>query len=132
MGEQGDEDDEVGFFLGCLEGLACLEALVFELIESLGGVVGEIVYATGGGSRSRRSLQVRADMLCKSIKIPAHPHSAMGAAILAAAGFHHDPVGSWSRRMVKMSQVVEPESGREGYYRDRFLEFRARCHQSLI
>ena len=128
----GEEDDEVGFFLGCLEGLACLEALVFELIESLGGVVGENLYATGGGSRSRLSLQVRADMLCKCIKIPAYPHSAMGAAILAAAGFHGDPVGNWSRRMVKMSQVVEPESGRESYYRDRFLEFRARCHHSLL
>ncbi|MDG2488825.1 MAG: FGGY-family carbohydrate kinase [Roseibacillus sp.] len=127
----GEEDDEVGFFLGCLEGMACLEAMVFELIESLGGIVGGSVYATGGGARSRQSLQVRADLLSKSIKIPAHPHSAMGAAILAAAGFHHDPVGNWSRKMVKMAWVVEPRGGRENYYRDRFLEFKERCHQSL-
>ena len=127
----GEQEDEVGYFLGCLEGIAYLEALVFELIESFGGTVADSVFATGGGARSDLSLEVRAEVLGKRISIPAHPHSAMGAAILAAAGFHKETVGTWSRRMVKISHIVEPKGRRENYYRDRLLQFKARCHQSL-
>ena len=127
----GPEDDEVGAFLGCVEGVACVEALVYELIESLGGTIGDTIFATGGAARSALSLQLRADLLQKSLSVPAHPNSVMGAAVLAAAGFHGDPVGLWSRRLVRIERMVEPDPGRASYFHDRLGVFREQCERSL-
>lgn len=127
----GREEDEVGVFLACLEGVSFVEALVFELIESLGGTVGENVFATGGATLSLLGLEVRANVLQKRVRVPAHPSSAMGAAILAAAGFHGEPVGEWSRRMVSITQTIEPSDSRRSYYRDRLAIFREHCYQGL-
>ena len=127
---EGDEDDEVGLFLGCLEGVACVEALVYELLESLGAVVGDTIYATGGAAGSALGLQVRADLLQKRIAVPAHPNSALGAAVLAAAGFFERSVGDCSRRMVVMERTVEPGPASD-YYRDRLAAFRVKCEEAL-
>ncbi|NIP98041.1 MAG: carbohydrate kinase, partial [Akkermansiaceae bacterium] len=66
-------------------------------LGSLGATVGGTIYATGGAARSPLGLQVRADLLGKVLCVPAHPNSAMGAAVLAAAGFLERPVGELSR-----------------------------------
>ena len=42
--------------------------------------------------------------------VPAHPHSAMGAAILAAAGYFNREVGVVSKEMVSVKRVIEPAS----------------------
>ena len=108
-----------------------MEALIYELIESLGGVVGENLFATGGATLSLLGLEVRAAVLQKRIRVPAHPNSAMGAAILAAAGFHEEPVGKWSSRMVRILRTIEPSDSRMSYYRDRLAIFREHCYQGL-
>ena len=127
----GAEEDEGGVFLGCVEGVACVEAMVFELLESLGGTVGDTIYATGGAAKSQLSLQIRADLLQKRISVPAHPNSAMGAAVLAAAGYHERPVGELSRRMVRLDRSVEPNPSRAAYYQDRLGAFRQHCTEAL-
>ena len=127
----GREEDEVGVFLACVEGVSFVEALIYELIESLGGVVGENLFATGGATLSLLGLEVRAAVLQKRIRVPAHPNSAMGAAILAAAGFHEEPVGKWSSRMVRILRTIEPSDSRMSYYRDRLAIFREHCYQGL-
>ena len=93
--------------------------------------MGENVFATGGATLSLLGLEVRADVLQKRVRVPAHPSSAMGAAILAAAGFHGEPVGEWSRRMVSITQTIEPSDSRRSYYRDRLAIFREHCYQGL-
>ena len=127
----GDESDEVGVFLGCIEGVAFVEAMVYELLESLGGTVGDTIYATGGSARSLLSLQVRANLLQKSLCVPSHPNSAMGAAVLAAAGFLERPVGELSRQMVSIDRTVEPRPSSSSYYQDRLAEFRGLCNEAL-
>jgi sugar (pentulose or hexulose) kinase len=127
----GREEDEVGVFLACVEGVSFVEALIYELIESLGGVVGENLFATGGATLSLLGLEVRAAVLQKRIRVPAHPNSVMGAAILAAAGFHEEPVGKWSSRMVRILRTIEPSDSRMSYYRDRLAIFREHCYQGL-
>lgn len=127
----GDESDEVGVFLGCIEGVAFVEAMVYELLESLGGTVGDTIYATGGAARSLLSLQVRANLLQKSLCVPSHPNSAMGAAVLAAAGFLERPVGELSRQMVSIDRTVEPRPSSSSYYQDRLAEFRGLCNEAL-
>lgn len=127
---EGDPDDEVGFFLGCLEGTACVEALVYDLLESLGATVGDTIYATGGATESSLWLQIRADMLQKRLCVPAHPNSAMGAAVLAAAGHSNKPVGELSRQLITMARTVEPQPQADSYYADRLGEFRAHCESA--
>ncbi len=125
----GDEADRVGVFLGCVEGVACVEALVYNLLESLGAAVGDTIYATGGAARSSLGLQIRAAMVEKTLCVPSHPNSAMGAAILAAAGYLERSVGELSRQMVTIERTVEPRP--TAYYRDRLAEFRRACHEAL-
>jgi sugar (pentulose or hexulose) kinase len=127
-GAQGDQVDE---FIACLEGLACVEALVFELLEKLGGVVGETIYATGGAAGSLLGLQIRADFLQKVFAVPAHPNSVMGAAILAAAGDEGRPVGELSRRMTTITHRIEPLARESAYHHDRLHQFRELCAREL-
>lgn len=124
---EGEHDDEVGFYLGCLEGAACVEALVYELLESLGATVGDTVYATGGAAESPLWLQIRADLLQKRLCVPAHPNSAMGAAVLAAAGHSQRSVGELSRQLITMARTVDPQPQTDSYYADRLSEFRTLC-----
>jgi sugar (pentulose or hexulose) kinase len=126
---EGDQSDEVGVFLGCLEGVAFVEALVYELLESLGAAVGDTIYATGGAAKSRLGLQVRADLLQKTLCVPSHPNSAMGAAILAAAGFLDRPVGQLSRQLVTIETTVDPRPS--SLLQDRLAKFRQRCQLAL-
>lgn len=126
---EGDQSDEVGVFLGCLEGVAFVEALVYELLESLGAAVGDTIYATGGAAKSRLGLQVRADLLQKKLCVPSHPNSAMGAAILAAAGFLDRPVGQLSRQLVTIETTIDPRPSSS--LQDRLAKFRQRCQLAL-
>lgn len=127
---QGTESDDVAIFLACLEGIACVEAMVYELLEGLGALVGDTIYATGGAAASHLGLQIRADLLNKRMCVPAHPNSAMGAAILAAAGYLERPVAELSRQMVTMVRMIEPNPST--YYRERLAEFRELCAKNLI
>ena len=96
--------------LACMEGIAFVEFLSYELLETQGAIVGEKIFATGGAASSKLGLQIRADILQKSMHIPAHPHSAMGAAILAAAGSFNRGVGEVSKDMVSIKRVIEPST----------------------
>jgi len=113
--------------LGCLEGIAFVEYLSYELLEQLGAEVGGRIYATGGAATSEIGLQIRADILQKSLHVPSHPHSAMGAAILAAAGFYQKKVGDVSKEMVSIKEVIEPSAMVDSLRKERLEKFRSLC-----
>jgi sugar (pentulose or hexulose) kinase len=123
----GDKKEGTEYLLACLEGIAFVEYLSYELLERLGAEVGKHIYATGGAASSEIGLQIRADVLQKVLHVPAYPHSAMGAAILAAAGYHQKKVGDVSRDMVKMKKVVEPCSGMVSERVEKLSQFRDAC-----
>ena len=125
------ELDEPSFYRGCLEGMAYLESMTYSLIQSLGVEVGEKIYATGGMTKSSLGMQIRADVLQKCLLVPSNPHSAMGAAVLAAAGFHQHSIGQMSESMVSISHQVDPNKGADRYYAESFLEFRNLCENQL-
>lgn len=129
--EERADGDEVDGFLACLEGLACVEAMVLELLVDLGAVVGDTIYATGGAAKSGLGLQVRADFLQKTLKVPSHPNSAMGAAILAAAGHQERSVAALSKQMVTVEKSIEPLARERSYHEDRLARFRELCSDSL-
>ena len=115
------------YFLGCIEGLAFVEKMTYELLAQLGADVGTRIFATGGAVASRLALQIRADVLNKSILLPKYPNSAMGAAILASAGYHSRGVGDMSKELVSISCEVEPSSQLNSRRNQRLEEFRMLC-----
>ena len=115
------------YFLGCVEGLAFVEKMTYELLNKLGAEVGDRIFATGGAVASHLGLQIRADVLQRAIWVPQYPNSAMGAAILASAGFYSKGVGEMSTHLVKMANKVEPDGTVDQTRNDRFECFRELC-----
>ena len=125
-------EGELELFLGCLEGLSFVEKMTFDLLEELGCEVGPLVFATGGGASSSLGLQIRANVLQRSLVVPEHPHSAMGSAILAAAGFTSRKVGEVSKEMVKAAITINPVKFSDDSIKERFNLFRELCKQEKI
>ena len=123
----GDKKDAKDYLLGCLEGIAFLEFLSYELLEKLGASVGDKIFATGGAALSDLGLQIRANILQKNFLVPEHPHSAMGAAILAAAGFCDRKVGDVAKDFVSIKKSIDPSSCIDPCRLDKLNQFRELC-----
>jgi len=74
-------------------------------------------------------MQIRADMLQRSLKVSQYPNSAMGAAILAAAGFYSKKVGDLSQELVKHSITIDPNPERNQERVSRFDQFSILCEK---
>lgn len=110
----GTPRDEAEAFAALLQGVAFVERLSLAYLEALGAeVIGPVAF-TGGAARSRLWTQMRADVLGRAARLPAHPDSAVGAAIVAAAG--SGSVTEAADRMVRTSDVVEPRPERTARY----------------
>lgn len=122
----GEVHSNEDFLLGCLEGLSFVEKMTYDLLAQLGAEVGEEIFVTGGASSSTLGMQMRADVLQKSLLVPENPHSAMGASILAAAGYFSRSVGEVSSQMVRISKRIDPRSLRDEV-NERFFRFKQAC-----
>ena len=125
----GESDDEPTFFAAHLEGLAYVERLAYEVVEELGGQVGEDIYVAGGGSQSKAGLRIRATVLNRCLHLPRVPSGAMGAAILAARGLAYDRVTDAVSKMVQIRQVIEPNKDHQEAYQDRYDQFLGACRE---
>ncbi len=123
----GETDDEATYFAAHLEGIAYVERLAYEVIEGLGAPVGETLYVAGGGTHSLAGLQIRADVLNKSLRVPQVPSGAMGAAILAARGRFFPSVGEAAAQMIHYERVVEPRPDYRSAYTQRYARFLDAC-----
>ena len=107
-----------------LEGVAYVEKMAYDTLEELGACIGGAIYTAGGGSKSRIWLQVRANVLCKTVLRPLVPEAAMGAAILAASSDLGLPLGEAAGRMVRVDLVVHPDEEASPGYEERYERFR--------
>jgi xylulokinase len=111
--------------------LAILEALAFELcinlerLEAAGIPIAEIS-AAGGGAKSPRWLQIKADVLERPIRAPAAPEAAArGAAILAGIGCGaFTTLEEGIASMVPTGDLVSPDPRQSARYRERFALYR--------
>jgi sugar (pentulose or hexulose) kinase len=122
----GSRDDKVGAYLACLEGVGFVERWVYDRLAELGAPVGDVVFASGGGTRSDVWLQLRADILQKTVRVAECAESAMGAAILAAAGHRGVSVGEISRQMVRVEREFQPttDEPRVAYFNTKYHQFK--------
>ncbi|MEA3406454.1 MAG: FGGY-family carbohydrate kinase [Chloroflexota bacterium] len=125
----GETEDEGVYFAAHLEGLAYVERLAYEVVQDLGASVGDTVYTAGGGTQSATGLQIRADVMQKSLQVPETPAGAMGAAILAARAAGYDSVLEATKEMVHYRQTVEPRCSLAPAYEERYRRFIQACRE---
>jgi sugar (pentulose or hexulose) kinase len=119
----GDPASPVEYYAAGLEGVALLERLAYDALQALGLEVGEKIYMTGGGSRSRLWSQVRASALKRALARPAVTETAMGAAILAASGCWYPTLSEAASKMVRIAETIEPNPAWQGIYDENYGRF---------
>jgi sugar (pentulose or hexulose) kinase len=125
----GEAANEEVFYAAHLEGLAYVERLCYQVVESLGAPVGDVLYVAGGGTHSAAGLQIRADVLDKQLLVPDVPLGAMGAAILAARGCAYGSVAEAVNKMVHCHQRVDPRSELHVAYGESYARFVTACRE---
>lgn len=118
-----EPDDPAERYAACLQGVALLERLGYEVLDATAGTSAGQVFSTGGGSRSNVWMQCRADATRRLIHRPACGESAFGAAVLAAADGFPGGVGEAVERMVRIERSFEPDASRATRYDERFAAF---------
>jgi len=125
-------DERLDRYAACLQGVALLERLCYQVLDEAIGSRGGEVFSTGGGSRSDVWMQCRADVTGRVLHRPECGESAFGAAVLAAAGTLHNGLDEAIRQMVRPQRSFVPDPRRAADYDrlfDRFLgELRKRGH----
>jgi D-ribulokinase len=106
--ELGQPRTDVEAFSAILQGVAFVERLSLAYVKALGARVDGTLAFTGGATRSAWWTQLRADVLGRAARLPRYPESAVGMAIVAAAG--SGSVADTADRMVRVDRVVEPRS----------------------
>ena len=109
-------DEPADRYAACLQGVALVERLGYQVLDAAAGEAGGEVYSTGGGSRSDVWTQCRADASGRVIHRPVYGESAFGAAVLASVGAHHGDVGEAIGQMVHMERSFVPEPLRTEVY----------------
>jgi len=106
---------------------AILEGLTFELRVNLellreAGIEVDGLHAVGGGARSQRWLQLKADICEVPLYVPCITQAAcLGAAILASVGVALERgIEPAVQRAVRIERRLEPQAGAVEAYRPRF------------
>ena len=126
IGKAGSREE---LFVACLEGVACLERLAFEVVEELGARVGDLIYSAGGGAQNEAWLQIRADTLNRTVLRPAVVGGAMGAAITGAVMCGFNTITQAARQMVRIERATTPRADMIAAYNDKYARFREECRR---
>ena len=116
-------------YTACLEGVAYVERWCYEVVEELGARVGDAIFCTGGGARSKAWMTIRAAVLKKRLYKPSVTESAMGAAIVAASKTVYRSLAEATEAMVRYDYVVEPDSKLVDPYEEAYRKFRRECNE---
>jgi len=115
------EDGALRFATG-MDGVALLERMGIERLESLGLEVGPTIYATGGGASSETWLKIRASVSRRTYSVPARPECALGAAVLAAMP-HMGSCEAAIQAIVRPGHCVEPDEQLAAAYDCAYEQF---------
>jgi sugar (pentulose or hexulose) kinase len=118
-----EPDDSVRRYAACLEGVAFVERLAYDVLDGVAGTSGGEVYSTGGGSRSDVWMQCRADAARRVLHRPACPESAFGTAVLAAAGSHYPGLSEAIENMVRVERTFAPNPVHAEHYEVSYERF---------
>ncbi len=128
LGRAKDVGEE-SLYTAYLEGVGYVERLAYEVVQKLGAEVSDAVYVAGGATSSQAWLQLRADILGRVLRVPRTGGSAMGAAIVAAAGTLYGGIVPAAQAMVQIVAQVEPRPNLRTAYDERYARFCAACRE---
>jgi sugar (pentulose or hexulose) kinase len=117
------------YYTAHLEGVGYVERLAYDVLAGLGGEIGHEIYVAGGANHSEAWLQLRADILQKTLLVPDAGGGAKGAAILAAAGTVYDGIMAAAAAMVRIERRIEPRPALAAAYDERYAAFCAACRE---
>ena len=120
--------DPADRYAGCLQGVAFVERLAYDVIDGVTGTSGGQVFSTGGGSLSDVWMQCRADVTNREIHRPECPESALGTAVLAAAGTLYGTLEAATEQMVRVERTFVPRSTFSDRYDRLYEQFREELH----
>ena len=126
---EGEPADGAVQFAAMMEGVAFLERLAYETLESLGAEVGSKIYVTGGGARSDIWLQVRASVLDREMVRPILGEAAMGSALLAASHTLYQDLAEAIQHMVRIATKIEPKTSWREFYETQYQYFTQACQK---
>ncbi|CAN5501472.1 xylulokinase [soil metagenome] len=104
---------------------AILEGLCFELKMNLrilesSGISVEELRITGGGAKTRRGIQIKADVFNRPVRIPEVTEAGcLGAAMLACATKGNLDIQTLGARWVRCGEPISPDPGRARFYQER-------------
>lgn len=110
-----------------LEGVAYVERWCYETAQSLGAPLGNVIYTTGGGAKSREWMQLRSDVLQCDLVRPKNTESAMGTAVIAASRTFYKSCSEAVANMVREDVRVSPRQDMSAMYHNAYSEFRREC-----
>lgn len=109
---------------GLLEGVALEMRLNVELLEAAGLAIREF-RAIGGGAKSPRLTQLKADVLNRPITtLTVTEAGCLGAAMLACSAHTGASLGELVSHWIQPTNVVVPNPERAAVYRDRFSAYK--------
>jgi len=105
----GPRENDFQRYAAYLQAVAFVERLSLEVFDKLGIDMRKKVYTIGGATKSEPWLQIRADVLQKTIYRPKVIEAAYGAAILAASTVvYHEDLSKTSKKFVKLELIIRP------------------------
>ncbi len=118
--------DSAELYRAILQGVAFIERLCFDYLDRLGAPTSGSFSISGGAARSPLWNQIRADVLERSLTVPAVTEPAFGMAILAATGACSTEAAT---RMVRPGTAIEPRARFAGIYRETYGKLLAELEQ---
>jgi sugar (pentulose or hexulose) kinase len=97
--------DEAELYRAILQGVAFLERLSFDYLKLLGTPVSGAISVSGGAVRNGLWNQIRADVLARTLTIPAVTEPAFGMAMLASS---QGPSLERATRMIHTGSRIDP------------------------
>ena len=119
----GSPSNRAELYQAYLEGVALVEKMSYEMLQSLGAVIGDTVFAAGGATKSEPWLKIRANMLDRRIAVPEIAGGSMGAAILAASLSHWGSLGQAAKNMVRITRTISPDPDAVSAYKEKYQHF---------
>lgn len=110
-------------FGACMEGVAYIERMAYELIEQLSGERVSAVYTAGGGSNNDTWVKIRANVLNRPVYKCRETSGSVGAAICAASKTRFGSVAEATARMTTIEQEILPEPKLAERYQAEYHRF---------
>jgi sugar (pentulose or hexulose) kinase len=121
---QGAQENEFQKYTTYLQAVAFVERLSLAVLENLGADVKDRVFTIGGGTKSLPWLQIRADVLQKTLYRPKIIEAAYGAAILAASTvLYNEDLTTAVEKFVTPDLILHPRIELKEKIEKRYNEF---------